>query len=62
MLELDRVTRRAETQFGTGDNIETSKAHVLTAGGSHFLSGKDDHRLVAKSQAVAQVNGSEPFD
>lgn len=48
--------------FGPGDTIETNKAHTLTAGGFHFLSGKDHHYLVAKSQAVVQVNGNGPFD
>jgi len=48
--------------FGSGDTIETSKAHTLTSGGFHFLSGKDHHYLVAKSEAVVQVNGNEPFD
>jgi hypothetical protein len=48
--------------FGPGDKIETSKAHTLTAGGFHFLAGKDHHYLVAKSQAVVQINGNGPFD
>jgi Domain of unknown function (DUF4437) len=48
--------------FGSGDKIETSKAHTLTAGGFHFLAGNDHHYLVAKSQAVVQVNGNGPFD
>ncbi|HKE41800.1 MAG TPA: cupin domain-containing protein [Casimicrobiaceae bacterium] len=48
--------------FGTGDKVETSKAHTLTAGAFHFLSGKDHHYLVAKSEAVIQVNGNGPFD
>jgi|SRR5208283_125059 len=48
--------------FGTGDKVETIEAHTLTAGGFHFLSAKDHHYLVAKSQAVIQVNGKGPFD
>jgi quercetin dioxygenase-like cupin family protein len=48
--------------FGTGDEIQTSKAHTLTAGAFHFLSGTDHHYLVAKSQSVVQVNGNGPFD
>jgi quercetin dioxygenase-like cupin family protein len=48
--------------FGSGDKIETSKAHTLTAGGFHFLAGNDHHYVVAKSQAVVQVNGNGPFD
>ena len=48
--------------FGTSDKVETSMAHTLTAGGFQFLSGKDHHYLVAKSQAVIQVNGNGPFD
>jgi len=48
--------------FGSGDKVETSKAHTLTAGSFHFLSGKDHHYLVAKSQAVIQINGNGPFD
>ena len=48
--------------FGTGDKVETSQAHTLTAGAFHFLSGKDHHYLVAKSEAVIQVNGNGPFD
>jgi hypothetical protein len=28
----------------------------------HFLAGKDHHYLVAKSQAIVQVNGNGPFD
>ncbi len=48
--------------FGAGDKVETSKAHTLAAGGFHFLAGKDHHYLVARSQAVVQVNGNGPFD
>jgi len=48
--------------FGSGDKVETSKAHTLTAGGFHFLAGNDHHYLVAKSRAVVQVNGNGPFD
>ena len=48
--------------FGPGDKIDTSKAQTVTAGGFHFLSGKDHHYLVAKSQAVVQVSGNGPFD
>jgi quercetin dioxygenase-like cupin family protein len=48
--------------FGPGDKIEISKAHTVTAGAFHFLAGKDHHYLVAKSQAVVQVNGNGPFD
>jgi len=48
--------------FGTGDKVQTSEAHTLTAGGFHFLAGKDHHYLVAKSPAVIQVNGNGPFD
>jgi len=48
--------------LGTGDRVETSEAHTLTAGAFHFLSGKDHHYLVAKSPAVIQINGNGPFD
>jgi quercetin dioxygenase-like cupin family protein len=48
--------------FGTGDKVDASNAHTLTAGGYHFLSGKDHHYVVAKPQAVVQVSGSGPFD
>ncbi len=48
--------------FGTGDKVETDKTHTLTAGGFHFLSGKDHHYLVAKSRAIIQVNSNGPFD
>jgi hypothetical protein len=48
--------------FGTGDEIRRGKAHTLTAGAFHFLSGNDRHYLVARSQAVVQVNSNGPFD
>ena len=48
--------------FGAGDKVETSKAHTVTPGSFHFLSGKDHHYLVAKSEAVIQINGNGPFD
>jgi quercetin dioxygenase-like cupin family protein len=48
--------------FGAGDKVETSKAHTATPGSFHFLSGKDHHYLVAKSEAVIQINGNGPFD
>ena len=48
--------------FGTGDKVEASKSHTLTPGAFHFLSGKDHHFLVAKSEAVIQINGNGPFD
>ena len=48
--------------FGLGDKAETGKAHALTAGGFHFLSGRDHHYVVAKTATVIQVSGSGPFD
>jgi len=48
--------------FGIGDKPETGKTHALTAGGFHFLSGKDHHYVVAKTPTVIQVSGSGPFD
>ena len=48
--------------FGTGDKVETNKAYTLMPGAFHFLSGKDHHYLVAKSEAVIQINGNGPFD
>jgi len=48
--------------FGAGDKVETSKAHTVTPGSFHYLSGKDHHYLVAKSEAVIQINGNGPFD
>jgi quercetin dioxygenase-like cupin family protein len=48
--------------FGSGDKIQASKAHTLTAGAFHFLPAKDHHYLVAKSEAVVQVDGNGPFD
>jgi hypothetical protein len=48
--------------FGTGDKVETATTHTLTPGAFHFLSGRDHHYLVAKSEAVIQINGNGPFD
>ena len=48
--------------FGKGDKVEMSKAPTITAGAFHFLSGKDHHYLVAKSESVIQINGNGPFD
>ena len=48
--------------FGKGDKAETSKAPTITAGAFHFLSGKDHHYLVAKTESVIQINGNGPFD
>jgi quercetin dioxygenase-like cupin family protein len=48
--------------FGTGDEVQSGKAHTLTPGAFHFLSAKDHHYLIARSQAVVQVNGNGPFD
>ena len=48
--------------FGIGDKVDTKNAHVLNAGGFHFLAGKDHHYVVAKTRAVIQVNGNGPFD
>lgn len=48
--------------FGMGDRPDAAKAHALTAGGFHFLSGKDHHYVVAKTPTVIQVSGSGPFD
>ena len=48
--------------FGKGDKAETSNAPTITAGAFHFLSGKDHHYLVAKTQSVIQINGNGPFD
>jgi len=48
--------------FGKGDKAETSNAPTITAGAFHFLSGKDHHYLVAKTESVIQINGNGPFD
>jgi len=48
--------------FGKGDKAETSKAPIITAGAFHYLSGKDHHYLVAKTESVIQINGNGPFD
>jgi len=48
--------------FGKGDKVDTSKAPTITAGAFHFLSGKDHHYLVARSESVIQINGNGPFD
>jgi len=48
--------------FGIGDKPEPGKAHALTAGGFHYLAGKDHHYVTAKTATVIQVNGSGPFD
>jgi quercetin dioxygenase-like cupin family protein len=48
--------------FGTGDKMEMGKAHALTAGGFHALSGGDHHYAFAKAPAVVQINGMGPFD
>ena len=48
--------------FGKGDKAETSNAPTITAGAFHYLSGKDHHYLVAKTQSVIQINGNGPFD
>ena len=48
--------------LGTGDKVEANKSHTLSAGAFHFLSGKDHHFLVARSDAVIQINGNGPFD
>jgi len=48
--------------FGTGDKIDMSKAHALSAGGFHALSAGDHHYAFAKAPTVVQVNGTGPFD
>jgi len=48
--------------FGMGDKPETAKAHTLSAGGFHFLAGKDHHYVTAKTATVIQISGSGPFD
>lgn len=48
--------------FGTGDKIDMSKAHPLSAGGFHALSAGDHHYAFAKAQTVVQVNGMGPFN
>jgi quercetin dioxygenase-like cupin family protein len=48
--------------FGMGDKPEAGKVHALTAGGFHFLSGRDHHYVTAKTATVIQVSGSGPFD
>jgi quercetin dioxygenase-like cupin family protein len=48
--------------FGTGDKLEMSKAHALTAGGFHALAATDHHYAFAKTPTVVQVNGMGPFN
>ena len=48
--------------LGTGDKLEASKAHALTAGGFHALTAADHHYAFAKTPTVVQVNGMGPFN
>jgi hypothetical protein len=48
--------------LGMGEKVDTPKAHVLHAGGFHFLPGKTPHYAFTKSPGIVQINGEGPFD
>jgi quercetin dioxygenase-like cupin family protein len=48
--------------FGTGDKVEMSKVHALTAGGFHALAAAGHHYAFAKTPTVVQINGMGPFN
>jgi hypothetical protein len=48
--------------LGMGDKMETKGAHVLKAGGYHYLPGKAHHYAWTSTPTVIQVSGNGPFD
>ena len=48
--------------LGMGDNATAAAAHLLKAGGYHFLPGKAHHYAFTKSPTVVQVQSEGPFD
>ena len=48
--------------LGDGDKMDMTKAHMLKAGGYHYLPGKAHHFAYAKGSTVVQLNGDGPFD
>jgi hypothetical protein len=48
--------------LGMGDKLDPAVAHVLTAGGFHYLPPKEHHFAFSKEASVIQVNGEGPFD
>jgi hypothetical protein len=48
--------------LGMGDKMEAKSAHMLKAGGYHYLPGKQHHFAFSKAPTIVQVSGSGPFD
>jgi hypothetical protein len=48
--------------LGMGDKMDTKGAHLLKAGGYHFLPGKAHHYAYSKGASEIQVTGTGPFD
>ena len=48
--------------LGEGDKMETAHAHLLKAGGYHYLPAKAHHYAFTKAATVVQINGEGPFD
>jgi quercetin dioxygenase-like cupin family protein len=48
--------------LGMGDKMDTAQAHVLKAGGYHYLPAKAHHYAFSKTPTVIQIHGQGPFD
>lgn len=48
--------------LGSGDTVDVAHAHLLKAGGFHYLPAVAHHSAYAKTATVLQIHGEGPFN
>jgi len=49
-------------RIGSGDTVDKMHAHLMTAGGFHYLPAKAHHYAYTDAATVLQIHGEGPFD
>jgi hypothetical protein len=48
--------------IGSGDTVDKAHAHLMNAGGFHYLPAKGHHYAYTNAPTVLQIHGEGPFD
>ena len=48
--------------IGSGDTVDKAHAHLMNAGGFHYLPAKAHHYAYTNAATVLQIHGEGPFD
>jgi hypothetical protein len=49
-------------RIGSGDTVDKAHAHLMNAGGFHYLPAKAHHYAYTDAATVLQIHGEGPFD